>query len=178
VRGYAENELGPRVLQVRRASLLAAGCTAATIADGSCDPSAVPNDQFFARPTGGSSLLEGSVEVRVPLAKHLSGVGFVDGAYVGTSGLSTVARAKGAVTPGIGFRYRSPLGVLRLDFGIRPVGRESLPVVVAVTDDAGTDRVVRLAREKSYSPVADPSPGRLRALGRRIVVHFAMGQAF
>ena len=39
-------------------------------------------------------------------------------------------------------------------------------------------RVVRLEREKSYSRVADPSPGMLRAIGRRIVVHFAMGQAF
>jgi outer membrane protein assembly factor BamA len=177
VRGFAENELGPRVLQVRRASLLAAGCTDATIADGSCDAAAVPNDQFFARPTGGSSVVEANAEVRLPLAKHLSGVAFVDGAYVGTSGLSTVAKGKGAVTPGIGFRYRSPLGVLRLDFGLRPVGHESLPVVVAA-DAGGAERIVRLDREKSWSPVADPSPGRLRAISRRIVVHFAMGQAF
>jgi outer membrane protein insertion porin family/translocation and assembly module TamA len=178
VRGFAENELGPRVLQVRRASLLAAGCTDVTIANGACDPSGVPNDQVFARPTGGSSVVEASAEVRVPLAKQLSGVAFVDGAYVGTSGLSTVAKAKGAVTPGLGFRYRSPLGVLRLDFGLRPVGRESLPVVVAVPDAAGNDQVVRLTREKSYSPVEDPSPSTLRSIGRRIVVHFAMGQAF
>jgi outer membrane protein insertion porin family/translocation and assembly module TamA len=178
VRGFAENELGPRVLQVRRASLLAAGCTDVTIANGGCDPSGVPNDEVFARPTGGSSVVEASAEVRVPLAKQLSGVAFVDGAYVGTSGLSTVAKAKGAVTPGLGFRYRSPLGVLRLDFGLRPVGRESLPVVVAVPDAAGNDQVVRLTREKSYSAVEDPSPGTLRAIGRRIVVHFAMGQAF
>jgi outer membrane protein assembly factor BamA len=178
VRGFAENELGPRVLQVRRASLLAVGCTDATIAGGTCDPAAVPNDQFFARPTGGSSVLEANAEVRMPLMKHLSGVAFLDGAYVGTSGLSTVASGKGAVTPGLGFRYRSPLGVLRLDFGLRPVGHESLPVVVAVTEPTGTDRVVRLEREKSWSPVSDPSPGRLRSIGRRIVVHFAMGQAF
>jgi hypothetical protein len=133
---------------------------------------------MFARPTGGSSVIEGSAEVRVPLVKQLSGVAFVDGAYVGTSGLSTVAKAKGAVTPGLGFRYRSPLGVIRLDFGLRPVGRESLPVVVAVPDASGNERVVRLTREKSYSPVDDPSPGRLREIARRIVVHFAMGQAF
>jgi outer membrane protein assembly factor BamA len=178
VRGFAENELGPRVLQVRRASLLAAGCTTETITSGQCDPSGVPNDQLFARPTGGSSVIEGSAEVRVPLMKALSGVAFVDGAYVGTSGLASIAKAKGAVTPGVGFRYRSPLGVLRLDFGLRPVGAELLPVLVAVTDSAGMERVVRLAREKSYSPVSDPSPGTLRAIGRRIVVHFAMGQAF
>jgi outer membrane protein assembly factor BamA len=178
VRGFAENELGPRVLQVRRASLLGVGCTDVTIASGACDPSGVPNDQVFARPTGGSTVLEGSAEVRLPLVKQLSGVAFVDGAYVGTAGLVTVAKSKSAVTPGVGFRYRSPLGVIRLDFGLRPVGNESLPVVVAVPDAAGNDQVVRLTREKSYSPVDDPSPGRLREIARRIVVHFAMGQAF
>ena len=178
VRGFAENELGPRVLQARRASLVAVGCTDVSIANGACDPSGVPNDQLFPRPTGGSSVVEGSVEVRMPLNMKLTGVGFVDGAYVGTSGLSTVAKGKGAVTPGLGLRYRSPLGVLRLDFGLRPVGHESLPVVVAVSDAQGNERVVRLAREKSYSPVEDPSPGTWHAIARRIVVHFAMGQAF
>ncbi len=176
VRGFAENELGPRVLQVRRSSLLAAGCTDATIASGQCDPSGVPGDQLFPRPTGGSSVLEASAELRVPIVKQLGGVLFIDGAYVGTGGLASPAHGTGAITPGVGFRYRSPLGVLRLDFGLRPVGGEILPVVVAV-QDAGGERVVRLDRERRFSLV-DPSPGFLRSVGRRIVVHFAMGQAF
>ena len=178
VRGFAENELGPRVLQVRASSLLAAGCTLASIADASCNPAAVPNDQLFPVPTGGSSLVEGSVELRMPLGKALTGVAFVDAGRVGTTGLTTVGRPKGAVTPGFGFRYRSPLGVIRLDFGLRPVGEEVLPVVVAIPDAAGQFRIVQLQQEKSYSPVENPSPGTWRAIGRRIVVHFAMGQAF
>jgi outer membrane protein insertion porin family len=177
VRGFAENELGPQVLQARRGSLLTAGCTDATIANGSCDPSGVPSNELFTRPTGGSTLLEASAEMRIPLARQLGGVVFLDGAYVGTSGLESPAKGRGAVTPGAGLRYRSPLGVLRLDFGLRPVGARSLPVVVAVPDGAGGDRIVRLASEKSYSPI-DPSPGALHAMARRIVVHFAMGQAF
>jgi len=178
VRGFAENELGPRVLQVRSASLLSAGCTLASIASGVCDPSAVPNDQLFPTPTGGSTLIEGNVELRMPLTKALTGVAFVDAAHVGTSGLATIGHARGAVTPGIGFRYRSPLGVIRLDFGVRPVGEELLPVVVAIPDTAGQFRIVRLQQEKSYSPVEDPSPGTWHSIARRIVVHFAMGQAF
>ena len=178
VRGFAENELGPRVLQVRSGSLLAAGCTVGSIASGVCDPAGVPNDQLFPTPTGGSTLIEGNIELRVPLLKALSGVAFVDAAHVGTSGLATVGHAKGAVTPGIGFRYRSPLGVIRLDFGLRPVGEELLPVVVAIPDLAGQYRIVQLQQEKSYSPVENPSPSTWRAIGRRIVVHFAMGQAF
>jgi outer membrane protein insertion porin family/translocation and assembly module TamA len=177
VRGFAENELGPRVLQARHETLLAAGCTDATIADGSCDPAGVPNDELFPRPVGGSSVIEANVELRIPVRKQLGAVAFLDGAYVGVAGIESPARGKGAVTPGVGLRYRSPLGVLRLDVGLRPVGHEMLPVVAAVPDGNGGERIVRLAREKSYSPV-DPSPGTLRNLGRRLVVHFAMGQAF
>jgi outer membrane protein insertion porin family len=177
VRGFAENELGPQVLQVRRTSLLGAGCTDATIASGTCDPSGIPSSEFFTRPTGGSSVIEGSAEIRVPFGSKLGAVAFLDGAYVGTSGLESFARGRGAITPGGGLRYRSPLGVLRLDLGIRPVGARSLPVVAAITDAAGNERVVRLATEKSYSLV-EPNPGALRSLARRLVVHFAMGQAF
>jgi outer membrane protein assembly factor BamA len=177
VRGFAENELGPQVLQVRRASLIAGGCTDATIANGTCDPSAIPSSEFFTRPTGGSSVIEGSAEIRIPFGSKLGVVAFLDGAYVGTSGLESFTRGRGAVTPGGGLRYRSPLGVLRLDLGLRPVGARPLPVVATVTDAAGNERVVRLATEKSYSPI-EPDPGTLRSLARRLVVHFAMGQAF
>jgi outer membrane protein insertion porin family len=177
VRGFAENELGPQVLEARNASLIAAGCTNATIADGSCDPSPVPSNELFIRPTGGSSVIEASAELRVPLMKQLGGVVFLDGAYVGTSGIDSPASGKGAITPGAGLRYRSVLGVLRLDVGLRPVGSQLLPVVAVVPDGSGGERIVRLAREKSYSPI-DPSPGTLHAIARRLVVHFAMGQAF
>jgi outer membrane protein assembly factor BamA len=177
VRGFAENELGPQVLQVRRASLLAAGCTDATITSGACDPSSIPSNEFFTRPTGGTSVLEGSAELRLPLGSKLGGVVFLDGAYVGTNGLDLPAHGRGAITPGAGLRYRSPLGVLRIDLGLRPIGAQSLPVVAAVTDASGVEHIVRLATEKSYSPI-DPNPGALRSLARRLVVHFAMGQAF
>ena len=160
-----------------RESLLAAGCTDATIASGACDPSSIPSSEFFTRPTGGSSVMEGTAELRLPLGSKLGSVVFLDGAYVGTSGLDSPARGRGAITPGVGLRYRSPLGVLRFDIGLRPVGAQSLPVVAAVADASGTERIVRLVNEKSYSPIA-PSPGALRSLARRLVVHFAMGQAF
>jgi outer membrane protein insertion porin family len=177
VRGFAENELGPEVLEVRRSSLIAAGCTDATIANGSCDPATVPSSELFTRPTGGSTLLEGSAELRIPFGRLIGGVAFVDGAYVGTSGLDSPTHGRGAITPGAGLRYRSPLGVLRFDVGVRPVGAQTLPVVVAVPNGVGGDSIVRLSNEKSYSPI-DPSTGTLHSIARRLVVHFAMGQAF
>ena len=177
VRGFAENELGPQVLQVRQASLLAVGCTAATIANGQCDPTAVPSDQLFPQSVGGSTLLEGSTEFRIPMGQTLGTVLFLDGAYVGTPSLLTPAHGRGAITPGLGFRYRSPLGVIRLDIGLRPVGAQVMPVVVDVADPVAGDRIVQLAKEKSFSPVEN-SPGALFSIARRLVVHFAMGQAF
>ena len=40
----SQNQLGPRVLRVRGEDLVANGCTDASIADGSCDPNAVPRE--------------------------------------------------------------------------------------------------------------------------------------
>ena len=111
------------------------------------------------------------------VALIIGGVVFADGAYVGTNGLAAAGHGKGAVTPGAGLRYRSPFGVLRLDFGLRPVGAETLPVVVSVLDASGQAQVVQLAREKSFS-IITPSTTTLHSLARRLVVHFAMGQAF
>jgi hypothetical protein len=122
-------------------------------------------------------VIEGSAELRLPLGSRLGAVAFLDGAYVGTAGLDVPARGRGAVTPGAGLRYRSPLGVLRLDIGVRPVGAQSLPVVAAVADANGVQHIIRLNTEKAYSPI-EPDPGALRSLARRLVVHFAMGQAF
>jgi hypothetical protein len=92
-------------------------------------------------------------------------------------GLRTIGRAAGGVTPGLGLRARSPLGLLRLDVGVGPAAGVRLPVVVA--DETGADggRIVRLTAERRYAPgdVASGGWGRFR---RRLVVHFSMGEAF
>ena len=69
VRGYGENQLGPRVLTVAPEDLLLrdesgtpTGCTPESIADRSCDPHVAPQDVFLPRPVGGSTLLEASTQ--------------------------------------------------------------------------------------------------------------------
>ena len=42
---------------------------------------------FIPRPTGGTSVIEGSVELRIPLMHRLDGAVFVDGAIVGNGSL-------------------------------------------------------------------------------------------
>src|SRR5258705_10603767 len=67
VRGYDENQLGPRILTIPPDVLARTGCDVSTIASvATCDPNSdsLRTRDFTPRPTGGVSLLEGSVEVR------------------------------------------------------------------------------------------------------------------
>jgi len=71
------------------------------------------------------------------------------------------------ITPGIGLRFATPLGPVRLDVAYNGYGREPGPLYFR--DDA-TDQLT-LYRE-SYGSRAP------RALLNRLVVQFAVGQAF
>ncbi|HEY2027296.1 MAG TPA: BamA/TamA family outer membrane protein, partial [Gemmatimonadaceae bacterium] len=102
VRGFGENQLGPRILTLPQQYLLHATladgvtpCDATSQAVRFCDPntatdsggtrSRVDDTKFTPRPLGGTSLLEGSVEYRFPLPfiQSLGGAVFLDGAVVG-----------------------------------------------------------------------------------------------
>jgi outer membrane protein assembly complex protein YaeT len=72
------------------------------------------NDQGF--PTGGSGLVVMNVEVRTPYWKGLGGVGFFDAGNVFRRA-TDVSLTKLRPASGVGVRYRSPLGPLRVDFG-------------------------------------------------------------
>lgn len=182
VRGYGENQLGPRILTVDPAKLIAAGCTSATIASGACDPNAgtdttrVAAKDFTALPTGGTSLIEGSIEYRVPmLMKHLQVAVFVDAGFVGVGG-SSLTNGEGAITPGFGVRYLSPVGPIRVDLGIRPSLTETLPVITEVVQPDGTRKLVRLSTLRNYNPVEGGS-GISKVLNR-LALHLSIGQAF
>ncbi|MEP7064574.1 MAG: BamA/TamA family outer membrane protein [Gemmatimonadota bacterium] len=177
VRGYGENQLGPRILTIDPAKLIAAGCTTATIGSGSCDPNAsISVNDFTPLPTGGTSLVEGSVEYRFPfLMKNLQGAVFVDAGYVG-EGASVIANGKGSVTPGFGVRYLSPVGPIRVDLGIRPSLTDSLTVITEVVEADGTHRLVQLTTPRNYNPVE--GGGGIKKILNRLALHLSIGQAF
>lgn len=179
VRGYHENQLGPRVLTVDPNALLGAsgGCTEAGIEDGTCDPSDVPVGAFFPRPVGGRSVVEASVEYRFPLGGSFQGAVFVDGAVVGEGLRELFGSGSRAVTPGFGGRWTSPVGPIRVDLGVRPFLVEELPVVTEVVDDAGVRRLVRLDTPRRYDPLAGSSTFLDQVLGR-LVLHLSIGEAF
>jgi outer membrane protein assembly factor BamA len=184
VRGYGENQLGPRILTISdtdlRAAQLEAGaapCSDADIVDGSCDPGSVPSTDFLPRPLGGNTLVEASVEYRFPIWNQFVGAVFVDGARVGDSGLNVPQGARQAITPGFGIRYRSPIGPVRVDLGVRPKLTEDLPVVTQVRDENGELRLVQLRTLKRYNPLEESGPFWKQVL-TRLQLHLAIGEAF
>ncbi|MGI9076386.1 MAG: BamA/OMP85 family outer membrane protein [Gemmatimonadaceae bacterium] len=183
VRGFGENQLGPRVLTVdpnrlKDDNLQGPACTDATIIDGTCDPNVVglPSSAFQPRPTGGTSLLEGSVEYRFPLWERIGGAVFVDAAVVG-EGATRLAKGTGAITPGVGFRYYSSAGAIRVDLGFRPKLTEELPVVTQVMNSDGELEIRALEIRRHYSPI-DESGGFLSQVTNRLALHLSIGQAF
>ncbi len=180
VRGFWENQLGPRILTVPSDALVGenGACTPGEIADASCDPAGAPADAFRPRPLGGTSVLEGSVEFRFPLFREFRGAVFVDGAVVGEriGGLFTEGTA--AVTPGFGARMDTPIGPLRVDIGIRPGITETLPVVTELVDENGDRRLVRLENPRRWNPIEAEARGFLGRLLAHLTLHLSIGEAY
>ncbi|MEX0980221.1 MAG: BamA/TamA family outer membrane protein, partial [Gemmatimonadota bacterium] len=176
VRGFAENQLGPRILTIPRERLLEeGGCAPGELADGSCDPGLAPVDAFQPRPIGGSSLLEANVELRFPVG-GFTGAVFVDGAMVGGRTGSFLSDVTAAVAPGFGARFGSPVGPIRIDVGLQPRMVQRLRVITEVFDAEGSRELVELEQRRRYDPLeADGFFGRI--LGR-LTLHFSIGEAF
>ncbi len=185
VRGYGENQLGPRILTIDPAKLtndsLPSPCTVAQLENGSCNPNleGVPSSAFTPRPLGGSALAEGSVELRFPLSVPLglTGAVFVDGAIVGTKRFTDLLGATATITPGFGVRFATPVGPVRLDLGIRPDVVERLPVITQVEDADGSFKLVTLKTTRRFN-AAESHGGFLGAVLSRLTLHLAIGPAF
>ena len=179
VRGYGENQLGPRVLTIP-ASVLR-GDTTNPRCDGSvpivsCNPNAsgIRDRDFEPRPLGGNIIAEASAEVRFPLfGESFVGAAFLDGAYVSQRTNPELSRSKAALTPGVGVRYRSPVGPIRVDIGINPGAAETLPVITEETI-AGETRLVRLGQTRFFAPLKGGFSGILN----RTTIHLSIGEAF
>jgi len=177
VRGFGENQLGPRVLTIPITALqshdtLNLACTSGTGVT-ACDPNAgnLKDRDFEPRPLGGNVVVESSVEARFPVWQQLIGAVFVDAGMVSQRTNPALARKATAVTPGFGFRYRSPVGPIRADIGFNPGRTESLPVVTENTVN-GQKTLVTLQQRRLYSPTSGHG-----ILGR-MVLHLSIGEAF
>jgi outer membrane protein assembly factor BamA len=196
VRGFAENELGPRQLTIAPNVLRGPNnqCPLSTPIQ-QCPVNApyLSDTAFTPQPTGGRTLLEGSVELRFPIYQQFGGAIFVDGAVVGEgilpslTSLNSLARLTSltsgisAITPGFGFRYYSLIGPIRVDIGVNPLTTYRLPVltetssgsVVVVTGPPGTSAT---ESQRVYAP--ERTLGGLQGLLNRFSLNLALGQAF
>ncbi|MGH7507529.1 MAG: BamA/OMP85 family outer membrane protein, partial [Longimicrobiales bacterium] len=139
VRGFAQYRLGPKLLTVvdPLKRLLpppdsGAGCSVEQVNDGTCDTSALAGTMpgaFGVRPVGGAVMLEGNVELRFPVYRDkLRGAAFLDFGQVWQNA-DAVDLGAIAWTPGLGVRYFSAIGPIRVDVGYNGGGGERLTVV-------------------------------------------------
>lgn len=211
VRGYGENQLGPRVLTIapdviRGRSIRGRDTTYAVRPDtlgGSpaCaldDPVSlrvcfasrqafIGDGSFNPRPLGGTALVEANLEARFPIYGQFVGAVFVDAGVLGERSFRDLTAGTRTVTPGFGVRYRSPVGPVRVDVGIRPNAAEPLPVITQRTDSAGRNTLFDLTSGNSCTAASsaaycrlypsDPQTG-LSGLARRLVLHLSIGEAF
>jgi outer membrane protein assembly factor BamA len=207
VRGYGENQLGPRILTLAHGYLIhsqdinGGPCDVTSEAIRFCDPNfaadsvpdkagvfrTVGDDKFSPSPLGGTSLLEGSVEYRfpLPLLQNLQGAVFIDGGVVGEQvlnplqGVTTLAnlvKGSGAITPGFGVRYISPVGPIRIDLGFNPSRAEKLAVVTELEEN-GKRVIIPLERPRTYSATGSSTSG-IRGVLNRLTLHLSIGQAY
>jgi outer membrane protein assembly factor BamA len=201
VRGYGENQLGPRILTLPAQYLVNAKTVTGTPCDVNsdairlCDPNTIADsaghpvgdDKFTPRATGGTSLIEGSIEYRFPLPflSNLGGAVFLDGAAVGervldplgnrAQALADLVHGTGAITPGFGIRYLSSVGPIRVDVGFNPSRAEDLAVVTEIMRN-GRSEVIPLDTKKHLSATGN-STGLASAL-KRFTLHLSIGQAY
>src|SRR5438477_581821 len=152
VRGYARNELGPRVY----------------VTD---DTTGGVYQHVTASPIGGNSIVVMNAEVRLPtplFPDRMRLALFVDAGQVWERGGDPGTVAGVRVTPGIGLRLATPLGPVRLDAAYNGYPAEPGPLYF----QDNTTQSLTLVPNVVYQPGLAPG------FWQRVVVQFAVGQAF
>jgi outer membrane protein insertion porin family/translocation and assembly module TamA len=108
-RGYGYSEVGPHG-------------PLGLLTSGNVDCYHDPSNSYCIRPLGGLSLWEASMEVRFPIFGPLRGVTFIDASNV-TRQRWNIDLTVPHLSPGLGLRYTTPIGPIRLDIGYRLLER-------------------------------------------------------
>jgi outer membrane protein assembly factor BamA len=199
VRGFAQYLLGPKLLIVDAAGRLAlpvdengAGCTAQEINAGECDASGLARtspDAFRPRPVGGAVLLEGNVEVRFPVYRdNVRGAAFVDFGQLWQDA-DAVDLGTLAWTPGLGVRYFSAIGPIRVDLGYNATAGELRSAATTEVGHGTPGNCMEIEDDVEYQASELCNLQTLRPLDAvfwnprnsffdRLQLHFSIGQAF
>ncbi|HLZ44110.1 MAG TPA: BamA/TamA family outer membrane protein [Gemmatimonadales bacterium] len=173
VRGYPLNELGPQVYVLKAlpgdTSSFPVVDTAATNRAGE----KVFNGQYVQpRPTGGNTAIIANAELRLPspiFASRMRLGLFVDAGQVWERGEEIISIRGMRVTPGVGVRFTTPLGPVRIDAAYNGYAADRGPLLYQASDTSSTVTQIRA----SYPPVRAS-----KTFWQKIVIQFAVGQAF
>jgi translocation and assembly module TamA len=124
-------------------------------------------------PIGGNGLLDASFEVRWNFSRDWVVAFFVDAGFVSYGAFSLDDLSTTQVAVGVGFRYRTPIGLLRVDLGYRLNVGGPLPVVpvrpsVGYTDNTNCFALTSVDHGTNYAG----------APWSRCAFHFAVGESF
>jgi len=156
VRGYDQNQLGPLVYVIPTDSIVHVGAQPGAIAHDS-----FPSSAARVAPTGGTRVLIGNLELRLPtpfFAGRLRYALFVDAGTLSNSGGQAPLR----ITPGFGLRYSSPLGPIRFDVGFNGYSLQPGPLY-----EINANGTLKL-RQSDYQKLQT----------KNYTLHFSIGQAF
>jgi translocation and assembly module TamA len=137
-------------------------------------PLGVPAQSLgYVIPIGGNGLLDASFEVRWNFARDWVLALFIDAGFVSYGAFSFNELSTTQVAVGFGFRYRTPIGLLRVDFGYRLNVAGPLPVVpvrpsVSYTDNTNCFAFTSVDHGTNYSG----------APFSRCTFSFAVGESF
>jgi translocation and assembly module TamA len=130
--------------------------------------------------TGGRYLLEGSLEARVKVTTDIGLVGFIDGGYVGGDTLPRLNQLR--LGAGVGLRYYTGLGPLRLDLAFRSTSTQAIPTShsmpgldrrfeTAPRSHAGRVGAARSSADRAGPDDAGRAEGLVRQIRRRAAFH-------
>jgi outer membrane protein insertion porin family len=165
VRGYGRNELGPRVYFVTDTTNID---QAATIKAGEKVFNGVQT-----APTGGNTALVLNAELRMasPIFSQRMRLGlFVDAGQVWERGEALFSITGLRFTPGMGARYTTPLGPVRIDAAYNGYPLERGPLLYL--PPAGDSSAVAVIRD-DYPPIRAQ-----KSFWQKVVVQLSVGHAF
>jgi outer membrane protein insertion porin family len=163
VRGYSRNELGPVVYVIHYRDSIDVAATQ-TAGD-------TVWRYVTTAPTGGNTAIIMNAELRVPspiFPQRMRFGFFVDAGQVWERGEELVTLRAIRVTPGAGVRFGTPLGPVRIDAAYNGYPTQLGPLLL-LNDSTGTLTQIR----DSYPPV-----GARKSFWQKLVIQFAVGQAF
>jgi outer membrane protein insertion porin family/translocation and assembly module TamA len=187
VRGYGQNLLGPLVYLVNNID------SSQTIGGNKIYQVSPTSTVTQYSATGGNTQLVATVEWRITMPKPANALqfaAFVDAGYVWNRGAATDVPGKTEtvklsdvkITPGIGFRYLSAVGPIRVDFAYNPYGTSIGP---AYLQDSTALRCVSPGNtfDRGIPGPGETCPVTYRpqqsnGFFQRLTFNFSIGQAF